>query len=76
MTTGKDGGELGGNLAIYADRGVTRIDIFEETLTGATEINEFAARVSQGVSKLGNPNVVINCEHLTWISSRMLGVLI
>jgi anti-anti-sigma factor len=61
---------------VYLDRGITRIDILERSLTGRNQVNGFSDAVSVGVSKLGVPLVVINCELLHDLSSRVLGVLL
>ncbi len=64
------------SIKIYEDRDVTRIDILEPELTGQAEINDFVRRVAKGVTKLGHHRIVINCENVNSISSRMLGVLL
>jgi anti-anti-sigma factor len=63
-------------VKIYLDRGITRIDILEPSLTGRSQVNSFSKAVSAGVSRLGVPRVVIDCALLHDLSSRVLGVLL
>jgi anti-anti-sigma factor len=66
----------GMKIKIYEDCSATIIDILEEEVTSQAQINDFARRVGTKVSQLGHRQVIINCNQVRWVSSRMLGILV